>query len=430
LNQAVAMLVSVARTGGGIVVPVHPPDPPRERAVPSAWLVPVLTLATFVMMLQSMALGPLLPDIAADLDTSVSLLGQIPAAVMVLASVIGFFAGPLADRFGHNRALLASLIALTISAVGMAVAPGFGLLLVSALFGSLGRAVIQPVAVVIVGDRFSGDRQRRAVSRVIVGSTVAIIAGVPALTTVADALSWRAALLGLAMLTTILIPLISRGLGPAPQGASGNTADDRFWAAYQPLLRHRATIGLLGGTLLAGAGTWVMATYLGAFYADRFDYTTRQIGWVYFVPGATLFLGSMAAGGRVGALPLRPLITTAWIVKGIAIAGLLTLPIPALPGLVLLGVQGITTGVAAVAVVLLLIRESPAGRATTLTLNTVALSLGTALGSTLGGALLAIGDYALLGLASFLLSCGSAALVWFARTPSVAPKPCPATNAP
>ncbi len=40
----------------------HPTDPSRERAAPSAWLVPVLTLTTFVAMLQAMALGPHLRD--------------------------------------------------------------------------------------------------------------------------------------------------------------------------------------------------------------------------------------------------------------------------------------------------------------------------------------------------------------------------------
>lgn len=387
-------------------------DPASTPDSPSPWIVPVLTLATFVTMLQVMALGPLLPAIAADLNTSVALLGQIPAAVMVLAALIGVIAGPLTDRFGHHRALLGSLLALVVSSLGMAVAPGYLLLLAAALIGSVGRAVVQPVAVVIVSHRFTGDRQPRAVSWVMAGVTGAVIVGVPALTSAAEALGWRVALLGLAALTAVLLPVVHRGLGPPPTHESSQTADVAFWSAYPPLLRHRPTLGLIAATLCGSAAIWVMATYLGAFYAERFGYTTQQLGWVYFVPGVTLFLGSLLAGGRVGALPLRPLIVLTRLVAGVAIAGLLALPISAVAGMGLLGIQGITSGMASVAVTLLLLRESPASRATTLTLNAVALSLGTALGSALGGALLAVGDYALLGLAALLLSAASAFLVW------------------
>ncbi|HEV2128865.1 MAG TPA: MFS transporter [Thermomicrobiales bacterium] len=385
---------------------------PEDRNPAGTWLVPVLTLSTFVTMLQAMALGPLLPDISEDLDTSVSLLGQIPAATMFLAALIGFVAGPLADRLGHHRALLGGLVAVAVSSACMALAPQFALLLAAALIGSLGRAVVQPVAVVIAGDRFNGDRQRRAVSWVMAGVTGAVIAGVPALTTVAEAFGWRAALAGLAGLSAALVPFVRLGLGSAePPSAPGATLT-RVFSAYHPLLAHRPTLALIIATLLGSAGIWVMATYLGAFYDEQHGYTTRQIGWVYFVPGVTLFLGSLAAGSRIGALPLRPIFVIARVVTGLAIAGVLALPIPAIMGVGLLAVQGLSTGLSGVAVVLLLMRESPAGHATTLTLNTAALSLGTGLGSTLGGLLLSIGDFELLGLAALLLSVASGALVW------------------
>lgn len=386
------------------------------------WVVPVLTLATFVTMLHAMALGPILPDIARDLDTSVALLGQIPALMMLLAAVVGLLAGPLADRFGHHRALVGSLLVIVTSSLGMALAPGYLYLLIAALVGSIGRAIVQPVAVVIAGNRFEGDSQRRAISWVMAGVTGAVIAGVPALTTVAGVFGWRIALVGLAAITAVLIPLVQRGLGAADARDQTRSSFARIVAAYHPLIRHRPTVGLIVTTLLGSAGVWVMATYLGAFYAEQHGYTTQQIGWVYFVPGITLFIGSLSVGGRVGELPLRPFVMVTRIVTGIAIAGVLILPIPALAGIGLLALQGMTTGASGVAVVFLLMRESPAGRATTMTLNTAALSLGTALGSALGGLVLSVASFPLVGVCAAVLSCSSAYSAWFTGK-SVTPQP-------
>lgn len=396
-------------------VPISPADSASDVQESSTWLVPVLTMATLVTMLHAMALGPLMPVIAKDLNTSVSLLGQVPALSMLLGAMLGLVAGPLADRFGLHRALLWSLLAVLMSSVGMAWASSFVFLLLAALFGSIGRAIVQPVAVVIVGNRFSGDRQRRAISWVMAGVTGAVIAGIPTLTTVAGALGWRAALLGLALIVAILIPLVHRGLGPAATPDGSSASFDGILSAYRPLIHHRPTLFILGTTLTGSAGIWVMATYLGAFYTERYGYTTQQVGWVYFVPGITLFAGSLAAGGRIGGLPLRPLVILSRVVTGFAIAALFSLSIPAIVGVGLLAVQGITTGVSTVAVVFLLMKESPAGRATTLTLNAAALSLGTALGSTLGGLLLAVASFSLLGLSSLLLSCTAALLIWLSR---------------
>jgi predicted MFS family arabinose efflux permease len=63
--------------------------------------------ASFLGALTSVALGPFLPMIARDLRTSVPLLGQTATAALLSAAVLGLIVGPLADRYGHRRLLLA-----------------------------------------------------------------------------------------------------------------------------------------------------------------------------------------------------------------------------------------------------------------------------------------------------------------------------------
>ena len=51
--------------------------------------------------------------IADDLDTSVALVGQVPALVMILAALLGLVIGPLADHYGCARTLMVGMVAAT-----------------------------------------------------------------------------------------------------------------------------------------------------------------------------------------------------------------------------------------------------------------------------------------------------------------------------
>jgi MFS transporter, DHA1 family, inner membrane transport protein len=378
---------------------------------PRPWLVPVLTLVTFVSVLNAVALGPFLPAFSSDLNVSIAVLGQIPALSMLFAALFGLLAGPIADRMGHRRALIGGLALGAVSCVAIGLATGYAVLMLAALVGAAGRSVAQPLSVVIASAVFEGDRQRRAMSWVMAGTSGSVIAGVPVMTTIAQFFGWRAAFFVLGMLTFLMLLAALRSVSPDQvRPGTESLSLGSMVESYRPLMGHRPTLALFGVTLTGGISVWLMATYAGAYYSARFDFTIQQIGWVYLVPGAMLVVGSLAAGGRIGALPLRPLLAVVRILSGLAVAVMFILPVSVLASLLMLLVQGFTTGVGAVAVALLLTRESPAGRATTLTLNVAAISLGTAAGSALGGALLAVGGFWLLGTASLMFGCLSAVL--------------------
>jgi MFS transporter, DHA1 family, inner membrane transport protein len=392
--------------------------PDTEPDTPSGpWIVPVLTLTTFAVMVNAMALGPFLPFIADEFGTSVALLGQVPAMSMLLAAVLGLVAGPIADHVGHRHALLGGLFIAVVSSAGIGLAPGYVPLLLAALAGAGARAFAQPIAVVIAGTLFRGEHQRRAISWVTAGATGAVLVGIPVLTTVAELLGWRVAFVALAGFTALLLFAATRIIDIAQARPDTAWTIGGMLGSYWPLLNHGPTATLIGAAFVGSIGIWLMATYVGAFYSERFGFSIQQIGWVYLVPGATLLIGNLLVGGRVGRLSLRPLVVINRILCGVAVAGLFMLPITALTGVGLLAVQGLTTGIATTAVAILLIRESPVGRATTMTLNIAAVSLGTAVGSALGGLLLAVSGFWLIGLFGLLFSCSSAGLVWWYQEP-------------
>lgn len=85
-----------------------------------------------------------------------------------------------------------------------------------------------------------------------------------------------------------------------------------------------------------------------------------------------------------------------------------------LAGLVALAM--VATGAYTIGNAMVLTAETPAGRATTMTLNSSALSLGVALGGAFGGLALVVGGYQALGVCAPICSAAAAAIIWSART--------------
>ncbi len=229
--------------------------PAESGQPPSAWLVPTLTLASSINILSARALPVFLPLVAADLGTSVAVLGQVPASMLLLAGVLALVAGPLADHYGYRTTLVVGLLTIVVSTVATGLAPTFPVLLAVTLVGAVARAAVMPTAQAAVVARFGDEgARRRAISWVTAGLSGAPILGIPLLTTIAGLSSWRVSffVLGTLALATAL------ALWPV-LGRSGHRTTEPFGlagllAAYDPIQRHPPTLVLIVSTLVANVG--------------------------------------------------------------------------------------------------------------------------------------------------------------------------------
>ena len=397
------------------------PRVPAERA-PTV-VVGTLALATFVGMLGSFGLTPFLPVIAGELGVGVALLGQVPSLTNLLAAALGLVIGPLADGVGARRLLLLGLLAGVVGAIGVAVSVSYGMLLLVAVFTAVGRAAVLPVAQAIAGGHYTGAGRRRAIQWTIMGLSATAIVGIPLLTLVDAVLGWRAAFGGLALLSAGVVVLGRRTLPPDGPIARERVRLGAILPAYAPLRGHRATLGLLGWTLVGQVGISAVFVYLGAFLVQQHGLPGPLVGASYLVVGLGYFCGSTVVGGRVGHLAPRPLVIGSRVLEALLLAGGLGLPVGAAAAMTLITLGTIMGGVNTVTATTLLVSDTPAGRATTMTANGAAMSLGAALGGGLGGLLLTLGGYSLLGLGVLTCMLASSLVVWLARPPLAAAGP-------
>jgi predicted MFS family arabinose efflux permease len=388
----------------------RPHSAPEDPAPRSAWsIISVLALTVFVTTSNGASLGAFIPQLAADLEAGVPLLGQVTTAVFLVSAVVSLMAGPVADYYGKRRIILYGLLILAVSAGGTSLAPSYGWFLAARLLSAFSSGFIVGNTLALTGTLFGGEERRRALSWVTAGTASAPIAGVPLLALLASFGSWRGAYAAVSLMVLLLV----RALVPDDtQRPTNRFSTAAFLSAYQPLLRSRPMLRIYSASALR-ATSWVgLLTYLGAFLGETLELGVREIGWGYMLGGVGYFVGTKLAGARLGGIDLRLLYGVATLLMGALLGLAFMLPSSGVQIAAALTLAAAFSGIGWVTLVTLMSSETPAGQASTMSLNAVLFALGSGLGGLVGGGLLAFGGYGALGIGLLLFSAASGFLIW------------------
>lgn len=167
--------------------PAHPvPAPRRSAPAPGAAgaEVPVRLLATIALLT---AIGPFavdmylptFPDLAGDLSTSAARV-QLTLTTFMLGMAAGqLVLGPLSDRLGRRRLLLAGTAVTFLAGVVCALTPSIAVLVVARLVQGLAGAAGVVIGRAVVADLVSGRAAARAFSLLgVIGGVAPVLAPV------------------------------------------------------------------------------------------------------------------------------------------------------------------------------------------------------------------------------------------------------------
>jgi DHA1 family inner membrane transport protein len=390
----------------------------RERVEPA--VMAPLAAATFLAMMNALALGPFIPKIADDLNSSVPVIGQVATIALVCSALSALFIGPLSDRYGHRRTILLGLLAIAISAIGAGLAVSYLMLLTARVFTGIGLAMTASIALAIAGSLYTGAARLRAISLISSAMSIAAILGVPLLTGVAAFGGWRG---GFFFVTACALVILAISFVALPHDAELSRAPFRrreLVEAYIPLLRTPAMRRLylaIGLFFMGWSGSLV---YVGAFYIESLGYSLNEVGIAYLCGGGGFFIGTTLAGGRLQQANLRHVFAATAMLAGLALGAHYGLPLGVYLPLLLIGLVGITGGFTVVALNTLLAGESPARLGTTMLLRGSVVDASGALGTVTCGLLIATIGFSALGVALPALAI-AAALVSLRQTPATLP---------
>ncbi|MDQ3524885.1 MAG: MFS transporter [Chloroflexota bacterium] len=381
-------------------------------ATPGRLVLPALCLGSFITTLNFAAPAPFLPAMSDDLDVSVALLGQITAAMMILSAVLALIVGPVADRYGPRRFILAGLVATAVSLFDFGLAPVFSVLFIASIAGAIAEATVPGLSLAIAGTRFSGPASRKAIGWTVGALASAPIVGVPILTTIGDLAGWRAAFLTAGFAAAVVVLLVAIWLPDDTRTASGSLRWNGIFDAYRPLI-HDVGMRLLFACTLARSLCWLgLLTYLGALLEEEYALSTREIGLAYMLGGAGYFAGSFVAGGPFARLSARPLVAISNVVMALLLVVVFAAVVGTAVAIALIPLAAFSAAVGWVGLAALLTEETPAGAGTTMVFNSSLFNLGAASGAAAGGVLLATGGFDGVAVGLPLFGLVSALLVW------------------
>lgn len=345
----------------------------------------LLAAGAFVVASDGTLIVGLLREIASSLAISPATAGQ---AVTVFAAVYALGVPLLVRAARHVRREVLLLVALALFAVAnaaTAAAPSLAALLGARILAAACAGVFMATASAIAADTLRPERRGRALAVVVGAASAATALGVPLGTLLGSAVGWRTTFYSVATLTALVTVGIAVALPPS-SGARPVTA--------QKTLLSRSVLLTLGTTLLWATGSFTFFTYIAVVLGDTASISSSGLAGFLLLFGVAGIGGAGLAGWLTdtkGSLP--------------TLAGALALVVASLAGL------GLTAALAGGAAAIVGSALSVAGygigtwavtppqqhrlveeggdHRLLLSLNAGAIYAGVALGSALGGAILA-----------------------------------------
>ena len=358
------------------------PAPTRTSHVAVA-LVALATGGFAIGTTEFVSMG-LLPQLARGVDVSIPAAGHAISAyalgVVVGAPTIAF----LAARLPRRALLVALMTAFAVGNAASALATSYDTLLAARFAAGLPHGAYFGVASLVAAGLVTADRRGRAVAAVMLGLSVANVAGVPAATWLGQNLGWRTAYWLVALLGLLTVALVA-GFVPSSRGDTDATWKRELAALRRPQVLLTLVAGAVGFGGMFAVYTYIVPTItevgglpesVAPFFLLAFGLGMVVGTWVAGRTADWSVMRSMFIGGAGQGLLLL-------VFSLLAPAGWWTLP-------VLFGIT-VTGSVLVVALQLRLMAVAEEAQTMGAAMNHAALNVANALGAWLGGLVVAAG---------------------------------------
>ncbi|EJN05184.1 MFS transporter [Phyllobacterium sp. YR531] len=373
-----------------------------------------LALGTFAIGIEGFVVASLLPEIAGDTGVSLVQAGYLVVTYAFAYAIGAPIIAALTGALDRRLVLAGSALVFVLGALLASIAPTYMLLLIArlliAVVAGLYAATAQATAVAIS----EPHHRARAISAVVGGTTLAVAFGAPLGAFISSFAGWRGTYIFIALIgvlaTLIVWVLLPRGL----------YADKMTLAKRLSVIRHPGLLPALLTMLLYMAGGFAVYTYIAAVAVQGTGLGREYLPVILLAFGVGAAFGNFLGGQLADRFGATKTVIAASILNTAAllvVSWIMTLP-HEIAGSLLIGhmvLWGVIAWMFPPAQASRILAIAPESAPLALSLNYSALYLGVAIGSMIGGLVIANLGLAYLGTIGSILSILGLAVIRLAR---------------
>jgi DHA1 family inner membrane transport protein len=258
--------------------------------VPRALL--ALAIGAFGIGTTEFVMMGMLPQIADDLDVSVSAVGLLISAYAIGVVIGAPTLTALGVRFTPRQTLVGLMVVFVVGNALSALAPGYTTLVIARVLTALAHGSFFGVGAVAARRLVPREKATQAISLMITGLTLANVLGVPLGTFVAQQASWRLVLGAVALIGLVTIA----GLLAWMPAVAGEPTDLRSEVSA---FRRRQVWLILGLTMVGFAAMFAVYSYVSPILTELGGIPEGWVTPVLALFGVGTTIGTLS-GGRLG----------------------------------------------------------------------------------------------------------------------------------
>lgn len=242
--------------------------------------------------------------------------------------LIGIFAGMVADRFGAFRVLVGGALLYGLGLMGMALAPTptFFALTAGVLIGAAQAGTTYAVIYGVLGRQIAADRRSWAMGVAAAAGSFGQFLMVPVEGWLIASLGWQQALLALALMVLLVIPLALGLREPDFQGQTPAKRDQTIGQALAEAFRYPSFTLLMAGYFVCGFQVVFIGVHMPSYIKDS-GLSPQVASTALALIGLFNVLGTYIAGTLGQRVPKRFILAFIYFARAVAIAIFLLVPL-------------------------------------------------------------------------------------------------------
>jgi DHA1 family inner membrane transport protein len=327
---------------------------------------------------------PFAPALSRGLGVPLTSITSMLAAQQ-MTGLFGLVSGPLSDRAGPRKMMLAGSAML---AGGMLVGGALGVywgVLLALFLAGLGKVCFDPAVISYIGEWVPYENRGRAIGLSEFAWAGSLLVGVPLVGLLISQVGWRSPFFllgGVGLLSAAAVMILFPRDPQQPQSVNIATG---LWQSWRRVGGESVALFTLAFSLLVSASNQILFVVYGAWMEESFGLSIVALGTLTIVIGVAELLGEGLTASIADRMGLKRAVVTGSLVL---VLGYLLLPV--LGG----GLAGAMVGLfiiflcyefTIVTTMSLVSEILPGARATVLSGNMVAASLGRVIGVAVGG---------------------------------------------